>query len=342
MDVGGHYRVLALAMCLLVLGVVLLALSSRLQHRSVPPRALDLLVERAAPPRLRLLAVGTSNILWSTWVDQLAKELTTLGYSLDVGDGASTSEVSARCDDELVIPTLRVGRPGWYSWGFAFDDCQDVVSLAGIAVRCGDGWRCSRDEPATRIGPSRIAQLAKGADVLLLSMWQNDVWSRNACYNSSLHYEVLSVQAIEKLILEVSRENPRLLFLVMARYPYANRQRVSVSSQRENAYVRIGLLHLPRVYFVDYDFPPDEDFYFEDISGHPNCRGGRLMALAALKTLSEAGVVPLAVPPGAPDAPLYIKSKCSRLPLSLCRWSPMCFVDGDCRPYSQGQAPTTA
>ena len=341
MDVGVYHRTLALALSLLVLGVLILALTSRLQHRSSPPRSWDLL-ERAAAPRLRLLAVGTSNILWSTWVDQLAKELTTLGYHLDSGSDASTSEVSARCDDALVVPTPRLGRPGWYSWGFAFDDCRDVVSLAGVEVKCGDGWRCRRDEPSTRLGPARIAQLARGADVLLLSMWQNDVWSRNACYNSSLHYEVLTVRAIEKVVVEVSKENPQLIFLVMARYPYANGQRVSVSSQRENAYVRLGLLHLPRVFFVDYDFPRDVDFYFEDISGHPNCRGGRLMALAALKVLSQAGVIPLAVPPGAPDAPLYIHSKCSKLSLELCRWSPMCFVDGDCRPYSLGKAPTTA
>lgn len=334
MDQTLHQLALPLAMCLLVVGVLLLAASSRLRS----PRRHDqwhVFLERYSRGHLKLLAIGTSNILWGTWVDQLAKELTSLGYSLE--GGGSTSEVSSRCDDarELVVPTVRLGRPGWYSWGFAFDDCDDAVTLAGIRVKCGDGWRCLRDGPAQRLGPSRIARVAQGADVILLSTWQNDVWSRNACFNSSTmqHYEVLTVDAIRTLVLQVRRLNPRALFLVMARYPYANGRRVSVSSQRENAYVRLGLMSLPRVKFVDYDFPRDQDFYFDDISGHPNCRGGRLMALAALRALVEAGVVLADVPPPS------LTSNCSS---ASCRWSPMCIADGGgggagCMPYSPGE-----
>lgn len=234
--------------------------------------------------RLKLMVVGTSNVAWGTWTDQLALDLTRAGFVLDTS-GGTTSAMSKRCSDasELVVPTLRYARPGWYSWGFAFDGCDASVELAGVRVLCGDGWKCRRDESKSRLGPSSFK--VDGVDVILLSLWQNDVWSRAACYNSSIPYEVLTVNAIGKLVHDLSSVNPRLRFVVMARYPYANGKRVSTHCRRENAYVRLGLAPLRNVVFADYDFPDDEDFYFSDVSGHPNCRGGRVMARAALDAI---------------------------------------------------------
>lgn len=333
-----------LATALLALAALIVILSSRVKTARRPsPREWSLLLDRLSTRGLKLLAVGTSNILCSTWVDQLARELKVLGYDTDDGVG-DVSEVSARCDDaqELVVRTRRLGRPGWYSWGFAFDDCPGFVTLSGIPTKCGDGWRCARDEASLRVGPTNISSLAQGVDVILLSVWQNDAWARHACFNSTVHYEVLTVAAIRKLVEDVGRLNPRAFFLVMARYPYAFGARVASSSWQENSYVRLGLAALRNVIFVDFDFPINIDFYFQDISGHPNCRGGRLMALSALKALADAGLVSTHVPRGAPLDALYLHSNCS-LPVELCRWSPVCFVaKGKCLPYSPGKAPASA
>mmetsp|Transcript_118844 Transcript_118844/g.296387 ORF Transcript_118844/g.296387 Transcript_118844/m.296387 type:complete len:369 (-) Transcript_118844:411-1517(-) len=307
---------------------------------------------------VRLLAIGSSNALWETWIDQLHMLLSMLGYQTPLVEPKALRNVTrpiatATCDDgaELAdLHTLRVGKPGWSSWGFAFDstddcDAQGYRTVLGRSMSCTNGWMC-RPEYAGRdvlIRPSDVAYAAKDADVIVLSNWVNDVpatMSCSLCFNGEpvSHEEIvaLTTHSLKLLSQRIYVANPNATVVVMAKYPGAAGTVVGSDPSGMNSAVRKGLEHEPNVVFADFSFPRGFDMYLATRSGHPNCRGDKIMANAVVEALFAAKILARGVAMGSADECLA-QSTCDGLTLPCCQRSALCTPKGgSCVPYSGG------
>merc|ERR1719297_540129 len=107
----------------------------------------------AIPPNgnLHLYSVGSSNLVWMNWIDQLHFYLSRLGYRLPL---IPTQTILSRdvprscpiCDDTAYfaqLRTARLGMVGWNSWDFSynsFNDCSkgkdSSRNVSGHQVKC--------------------------------------------------------------------------------------------------------------------------------------------------------------------------------------------------------------
>lgn len=339
------------------------------------------------PPggRVRLYVVGTSNVVWQTWPDQLTSLLVDMGYDTSPGNFSATDSVrpSPRapvCDNEkdfAGLETPRVGKVGWASWGFAFESKDDCVPedyegelgkhgfrmIAGHKVSCVNSWAC---DPAgvtesTLVKPSAVAKDAKDADIVLLSNWMNDSkqrWASFRCFrgeavdlDNSTGSADLTLAALLTLIRAIHAANPKVVVLVLARYPDAVGTRafepLFERVAQLNSVVKVALEQEPNTYFVDYDFPTDIDMFQSRNFGHPNCRGDRVMATSILDVLFERGVLGkgVALPRGeeadlcaAVQACSDAESETVEETLACCQLAPGCIVSGsgECVAYGPG------
>mmetsp|Transcript_143393 Transcript_143393/g.357250 ORF Transcript_143393/g.357250 Transcript_143393/m.357250 type:complete len:374 (+) Transcript_143393:81-1202(+) len=311
---------------------------------------------------VRLFAVGSSNLLWETWAEQLHVLLSRLGYQTPLVQPGSIPNVtrpltSAVCDDgeEFAdVHTLRVGKPGWSSWGFAYestneDACFDGYRhVLGHRLSCTNGWFCRPEltGPDKLVRPSDLAAAAKNADVVLLSSWVNDLPATmpgSLCFNGeSVSFEeiaAITVFHLTQLIWRINSENAGVVFVVMAKYPGAAGKVVGSDYSALNAAVRKGLADFSlssKIIFADFSFPRDADMFLLKRSGHPNCRGDKVMAMAVVEALFRAKVLARGVAMESADECLA-KSTCKELSLPCCQRSAFCTSqNGTCMPYSAG------
>mmetsp|Transcript_16859 Transcript_16859/g.52758 ORF Transcript_16859/g.52758 Transcript_16859/m.52758 type:complete len:503 (-) Transcript_16859:40-1548(-) len=313
---------------------------------------------------IRLYTVGTSNVLWESWPDQVNAMLNRLGYTVPTEEFQLASvrrpTSAPTCDDAAEVSQLdtpRIGRLGWSSWGFAYDskdDCGEAGfrDILGHNVSCVNAWACN---PAWSRGgdfvkPSEVAEEAKNSDVVILSNWVNDAkqrYSGYVCFGGerigAAASTKLSIDSLRRLIRAVHGRNPNAKVLVMAVYPDANGQFVNTGVLKHitaiNAAVESALVPSePNTFFVNFEFPPREEVYQVMHGGHPNCRGDRVMATAVLEALFRHKVISRGL--ALDDPQLCLGSKaCGELDFACCQRSALCYVSSErtCLPYGPGQ-----
>mmetsp|Transcript_128973 Transcript_128973/g.413084 ORF Transcript_128973/g.413084 Transcript_128973/m.413084 type:complete len:192 (-) Transcript_128973:309-884(-) len=190
-----------------------------------------------------------------------------------------------------------------------------------------------------------MARVAKYSDVTLLSNWVNDFTARfpgNTCFDGeslSMDDVSVSVESLRILIRAIHAENPKVMVVVMAKYPGAAGRRIGADYSNLNMAVRAALADEPSTVFANFEFPLDEDMFLMSKSGHPNCRGDRVMASAVIEALFNARVLSRGLALGEPGACLA-DTACSELSASLacCQRAALCRVaEGQCVPYSTGE-----
>jgi len=322
--------------------------------------------------QVKFSAIGSSNVIHESWVDQLHRELLDLGYEvylpeLPLASAKSQPWLNRVCDDEerySSLETPRLGLSGWRSWGFAYEsfegcvpeDGQGYRSILGRNISCMNGYSCTKIYRGRNplIKPSELATTFKGYQFLALLHWINDVVAvakGEPCLGNDedmqiLDTAVLTVDATKKLAATFYQEDPTVMLLVMAHYGPASSEDRTWIDDSENAWgkelnrrVREGPEGLPNVLFVDYVLPPKVDiFNHPTMTGHPNCRGDKFMVYSILETLYNAKVLSRGFAMGSAEA-CSAASNCEDLDLACCHSSALCFVNatsGACLPYSAG------
>jgi len=337
------------------------------------------------PPggRVRLYVVGTSNVVWQTWPDQLHAMLVEMGYNTTPGDYTATSSsrpsgrapICENAADYKHLVTPRIGKVGWASWGFAFESKEDCVPedyngelgkhgfrmIAGHKVSCVNSWACDTvgQTKHTLVRPSDVAKDARNADIVILSHWMNDSkqrWASFQCFrgdpvdlNNSTGSAPITLWALRRLVRAIHKANPKVVVLIMARYPEAVGARVNPDLVERvaalNEIVKTAMEQEPNTYFVDYHFPIGVDMFQIRNFGHPNCRGDRVMATKALEVLFDRGVLGKGLRLPAADAAerCVVLQKCGgagagAAGMACCRRAPTCILKkvGECAAYGPG------
>jgi hypothetical protein len=319
---------------------------------------------------LGLYVVGDSSVSWMTWPDQLHLMLKQLGFSLRKEQHALANilhpypERVPRCDDYsdfIALELPRVSKVGWNSWGFAYEsreDCSPTAdhlgfrTIAGHRVRCANKWGCNLQWGTSLVQPSQIAEEASQSHAVLLSNWVNDglqQWANNnQCYDgvplSKMDTVSISIDGLLKLIQAIHKKNSSVHIFVMAVYPGAKGDLTQLdatlpTTRAMNAAVKAAVEQMPNVTFVNYNFPSGEKV-FQSVAlspGHPNCRGDKVEAAAALDALFNAKIIGKTFALGDEQECLG-NSSCSNLRQDCCHRSALCrWKSGACIHYSTGE-----
>lgn len=366
---------LAAGSLLLVGGVALLQLQrgsllTRVRQSDRPPQSLVALqsghadqahAEFAAGAPLRVYVVGSSNVVWVTWVEQLHLLLQRLGFQLpevhateDPVHGPTDAPECEDSNDYKFLRTTRIGEPGWGSWGFAYEGANGCSGgyrwIGGTPVNCSPSWGCPHAGPKP-LHLSRIAADAAGSDVALFSCWINDskqYATNNICFNSTKVSReataALSVANLLRMVRAVHARNPKVWVVVLALYPDVVMPTRAVDPNtlptiREiNRRVREGLAGEPRTLFADYAFPNNVDLFQVRHFGHPNCRASKLMANGVVDALYGAGVLGRGLADGGSCDVASSINNCKSLSQACCQRAARCrLLDGKyCVSYGPG------
>jgi len=322
------------------------------------------IVEQAGAPlrvgeSIWLYAVGSSSLVWMTWVDQLHLAMRRLGYRVPVVPANRTPEFRPRsvptCDDTKYfqhLRTSRFGRIGWSSWDFALDGWEGCGSdgfrmIRDLRVKCQHGAGCSFSKNPVMV--SDIAQDASRSNITLVATWYNDDqhWSTHfKCFGGQKKdwkdIAPITLHCLLRTVRTIHRHNPHTWILIMAKYPETFKHRTYQFILDYNAQVKRAVEKEPKTLFVDFYMPNDDEgeFYQSPAhGGHPNCRGSKIMAYAVLARLFEAKVISRSlrlIPPAKGDV---LSGKCSELGVAACHTSALCWMDpslGRCVPYRAG------
>jgi len=306
---------------------------------------------------IRIYAVGSSSLLWMTWLDQLHLVLRRLGYRLPV----VPSKIGARlytlqaptCDDSQYfeyLRTTRYAKIGWSSWDFGFEGWEGCKngwqSVNGIKVKCQHGAGCAFGKDPVYY--SQIAEDASGSNITLLATWYNDdqQWSTHfKCFNGikmgSLKIAPLSISMLLKMIRAIHEKNPRTLIMVMGKYPQTYRHVTYPFLKTYNNMVKEAVEKEPRTLFVDFYMPNADEGSFYQIahSGHPNCRGSKLLAHSVMDRLFKAKILSRSIRLGERSKNRILNPNCSHADLVECQTSALCWVDpqdNQCKTYHPG------
>eukprot|EP00429_Kryptoperidinium_foliaceum_P051789 CAMPEP_0176104970 /NCGR_PEP_ID=MMETSP0120_2-20121206/52674_1 /TAXON_ID=160619 /ORGANISM="Kryptoperidinium foliaceum, Strain CCMP 1326" /LENGTH=441 /DNA_ID=CAMNT_0017439081 /DNA_START=51 /DNA_END=1376 /DNA_ORIENTATION=+ len=326
---------------------------------------------------LSIYFVGGSNVAWQTWPDQLHGYLQRLEYTVAPQnythqDIAFKTEEAPICDDETEYSSLatpRIARPGWGSWGFAYDSMDDCVDaplfgettgvypfrkIAGRDVSCLNGWACEpkKEQAHQMVRVSDIAEDAGMADVVMLSTWVNDFkqqYCKYKCYNGTYleqsEIAPITIANIRRVIQAIHVVNPNTFVVVMALYSDAKKSLVVEDTLDEiaaiNTLVEAGVAQEPNTAFVDFALAPGQDMFQITPAGHPNCRGDRLMATQVINKLFERRVLgrALSLPTGKNATECLNAASCRDIDDKVCcQAAASCRVDpaGACVDYSAG------
>jgi len=331
------------------------------------------------PPggELSIYFVGGSNVVWQTWPGQLHGYLKRLKYivaprNYTHQDVAFKAEEAPICDDEAEYSSLAtplIARPGWGSWGFAYDSMDDCVDTplfgetsglylfrktAGRYVSCLNGWGCRpwKEQAHQMVRVSDIAEDAGLADVVMLSTWVNDFkqqYCKYKCYNGTYleqsEIAPITIANIRRVIQAIHVVNPNTFVVVMALYSDAKKSLVVEDTLDEiaaiNTLVEAGVAQEPNTAFVDFALAPGQDMFQITPAGHPNCRGDRLMATQVINKLFERRVLgrALSLPTGKNATECLNAASCRDIDDKVCcQAAASCRVDpaGACVDYSAG------
>jgi len=306
---------------------------------------------------IRIYAVGSSSLLWMTWLDQLHLLLQRLGYTLPV----VPSQIGARlfssqaptCDDSQYfeyLRTTRFAKIGWSGWDFAFEGWEGCKNgwrdIRGVNVRCRHGAGCLFGHDPVYV--SQIAKDASGSNITLLATWYNDdqQWSSHfQCFGGrkkdSLEIAALSIAMLLKLIRAIHVQNPSTLILVMGKYPQTYRHITYPFFVRYNRMVKEAVEKEPRTLFVDFYMPNADEGTFYQIAhrGHPNCRGSKLLAQSVMDKLFKEKILSRSIRLTGTNKHNIVNTNCSSADLVACQTSALCWVDPRdslCKSYSPG------
>eukprot|EP00413_Alexandrium_margalefii_P049692 CAMPEP_0204608020 /NCGR_PEP_ID=MMETSP0661-20131031/60049_1 /ASSEMBLY_ACC=CAM_ASM_000606 /TAXON_ID=109239 /ORGANISM="Alexandrium margalefi, Strain AMGDE01CS-322" /LENGTH=495 /DNA_ID=CAMNT_0051619489 /DNA_START=53 /DNA_END=1540 /DNA_ORIENTATION=+ len=311
---------------------------------------------------IRIMTAGSSNVMFGSWPDHLGNMLRSMGFKTDTRKPSIRHLVFAplknipQCDDRSewnTVPTPRFGKPGWSSWGFAFDNHDDCNGgyryIAGKKVSCKNGWGCSTWD---MVRVSDIAAAAKNSHVLMLSNWMNDRSQKHtkyACfaYKSRSLDEVVEIAFtdISTIVQRVRRDNPTITVLVMGLYPFNDhRNHVNGATRKDvdylNGKMKAKLATLDKVQLVHYEYPSGVELFQKKHAAHPNCRADRLMAKKALEVLYERKIIARTLDLGSSsECPKGAATgDCASLSLPCCQLSAQCRVSDSrtCVKYGPG------
>jgi len=336
------------------------------------PPGLDTVLRQGDVPengKIRFYTIGSSNVVWETWPDQLHAMLNRLGYRV-AGDHGQEGELEVAamkqpknvpiCDDAYLyahLTTPRVGRVGWSSWGFAYeskDDCGEdgFRRIAGHNVSCTNSWACDHagQTPQTLVRPSQVAKEAQSSQVVLLSNWINDSrqhFAQNKCFGGENIDTVattnITAESLRRLIRAIHARNPNAKVLVMARYPGAAGVFVNAGDEARISAINAEVERMltatePNTIFVNYAFPRGPEMFQTKNFGHPNCRGDKVMATAVVEALFRHKIISKAFALGDPELCLG-SGDCASLGASCCQRSALCHVatNFSCVPYGPGK-----
>lgn len=311
---------------------------------------------------VKIYGVGSSNMVWMSWIDQMHLYLQRLGYKQPlVEPKAILSRITPRsvpiCDDTAYYAkstTGRLGMVGWNSWDFAYndwDDCdkKEFRNISGHRVKCGVGPGCKGGE--FLISAASIAEDAAKSNVTIVSTWYNDhkaFLTHYDCFDGEkLMYEKtaeVTVPSIIRTIREIHKKNPYVVVLVMGLYPPTLDYKVVEAEvpwiRRLNQKVKVATEKEPNTYFVDYDLPGgDLEMYDRVHYGHPNCRGAKVMVYAALQKLYDAKLLKRGIKSVNPKVNIANPNCHLLTDEATCGTSALCWVDpadGKCKKYSVG------
>lgn len=345
------------------------------ENVAAPPYPLAVVEQTGARIRVgqsvRVFAGGASNVAWNTWVDQFSLLMHQLGYDVNKSSGPhqkgleTAPEQSPVCDDHssiLAHPTPRITCIGWASWGFSYENKSDCVNgwrtIAGFNVSCQNAWACNPDweGPCGAMVPlSKLAAAAADADVALLSTWINDVkqeyGNNNACFSPPTVAPIDAVQIavvdLRKQIQAIHALNPHTTVAVLAIYPERGGDGPNMTlplwdtwatQQSFNKALQKGLDYEPNTVWINYSFPFGVEMFQTMASGHPNCRGDKVLAKAAIDALFRAKVIERGLAFGA-NSTCLARHDCAELSTSCCQTAAQCWVSstGACVPYSPGK-----
>jgi len=304
-------------------------------------------------------AVGSSSLLWMTWLDQLHLCLKRLGYSLPPVSAKLEPRyyptTVPRCDDTKYfynLKTARYAKIGWSSWDFAFEGWEGCGedgyrTIAGQRVKCQHGPGCHFSKSPVRV--SSIAADAGKSNVTLIASWFNDFeqyWGHFKCFGmeKKSHAQILNV-TIENLlntVRAIHSQNPSVWVVIMAKYAQTWHHINEPWLVKANAGVKVSVEGEPRTLFVEYNMPDDDagvEVYQTAHKGHPNCRGSQLMAHAVVQRLYGAKVLGrgLRLRPLAWEG--VRRSDCGHLDPAGCHTSIVCWLDPKdrtCKEYGPG------
>jgi hypothetical protein len=306
---------------------------------------------------IKIYAIGSSSLLWMTWLDQLHLVLRRLGYRLPV----VPSKIGARlytlqaptCDDSQYfeyLRTTRYAKIGWSSWDFGFEGWEDCKNgwrdINGIKIKCQHGAGCNFGKDP--VYTSQLAEDASGSNITLLATWYNDdqQWSTHfKCFDGikmgSLQVAPLSITMLLRMIRAIHQKNPHTLVLVMGKYPQTFRHVTYPFLKRYNKMVKEAVEREPRTLFVDFYMPNEDEGSFYQIAhgGHPNCRGSKLLAHSVMDRLFKAKILSRSIRLGDTNKHGILNPNCSHADLVDCQTSALCWVDpqdNQCKTYSPG------
>lgn len=304
-----------------------------------------------------LYAIGSSSLLWMTWIDQFHLTLQRLGYKLPALPTLVPSRWYPRsvpsCDDTKYfehLKTTRFGRIGWSSWDFAFDGWEGCVdgfrTIEGHKVKCQHGAGCAFS--TTPLNASLIAEDASRSNITLLATWFNDDqhWSTHfRCFNGTKtgtrDVSPVTVACLLRMIRAIHERSPNTWVVVMGKYPQTYHHITYPFLEGYNRRVKEAVEKEPRTIFVDFYMPnADEgDFFQVAHSGHPNCRGSKLMAHAALDRLYREGALRRGLKLLGSSKEHILNDQCADLGTSACHTSALCWLDPEdrkCKAYNAG------
>jgi len=307
---------------------------------------------------VRVYVVGSSNVLWMTWIDQLHLYLRRLGYNVPAVPATTESSFypsePQTCDDTVYFndfKTARMGKIGWHSWDFAYEDWSNCsgpgkgfMEVAHHKVKCEHGPGCHFGRKIVPV--SGIANDASLSDVTLITTWFNDDQpDAHKCFDGETipkqDITKMSIEGIQRVITAIHDRNPDVWILVLAKYsvfrhlydPYVHVVHKEVKAAVEKE---------PRTLFIDYEAPPENWNPFELLQdahpNHPNCRGSKLMAHAVLERLYKEKVIARTLKLVNISTNLN-NGSCHELTGASCRTSVVCWVDPSdqkCKTYSKG------
>jgi lysophospholipase L1-like esterase len=256
------------------------------------------------------------------------------------------------------LETAHLGKVGWASWDFAFDDWEDCNEdgfrqIGNHSVKCGHGIGCEQGrDPLLRL--SDIAADAAQSDVTLVTTWFNDhkqplTHPPFKCFNGEniqqANTSLIAVPNILKLVRAIRALSNKTWVVIMAEYPMTQNLKVMDSSvewvHELNEKVKAAISEEPRTLFVDYHMPAQGlEMYQKANYGHPNCRGSKVMAHGILETLYQEGVLARSLRLEGQVAPLAGGAQaCGNLTGPACHTSALCWVDPEdrnCKSYGVG------
>jgi len=306
-----------------------------------------------------LYAVGSSSLVWMTWVDQLHLDIARLGYKVPVVPANRTPEFFPRlvphCDNSKYfshLKTSRFGRIGWSSWDFALEGWEGCGpdgfrNIDGLRVKCQHGAGCAFSKNELKV--SDIARDASRSNITLVATWFNDDqhWSTHfKCFDGekkdwhqiapiTLHCLLRTVRAIHKW-------NPHTWIVVMAKYPQTYKHKTFGFVSQYNERVKRAMEKEPKTLFVEYYMPNDDEgeFYQSPAhGGHPNCRGSKIMAHAVLERLYKEKILSRSLKLLPMHKGHLLDSSCKEMTDPQCHTSALCWKDPEtkrCQPFKPG------